>query len=1135
MRNIQLIITLTFFLLTNLSVSAQQSVTQSARQIPVVCDADVIVAGGSTAGVSAAVSAAKEGAKVFLIANRPYLGQDFCRTCQLWVTPSSPFQTDLEREIFKKQSLLPSSVPFKYTANIPSDPRHLDTNPPSRLNDGFFDIAASESVQYNDSVQIKIDLGREVPVQSVHLVFFQRRNDFSVQDFEVNTSTDSKTFQPLSVVKNTTLNESKLPERNTLRVQVSNKTRYLRLDIHKPANYSRILLGEVLIESEDAAAGITPLEPMQIKYTLEKALVDANVRFLYNCYPTEMITDAQGKIQGIVFANRAGRQAATAPVVIDATEHATIARIAKVPFTPFKPGKKKIRHIIIGGELSHAKQYSATQYKPSVLSGGKSYFSLAYPLELEMNNDNPAGWSSLVNRSRDLLWTRGQVAASEIPFFIPSRSIISSAEQTSHHHVQTLPLTVFQPKGTSNLYVLNKYADIERTNIEVLFSLSNSLLLGKRVGLNAAKLAERLKTSNDLTVAGTRDTNAISRQVKEFLNGPRWTSKSEDYIVSPEASLPVLDSYDVIVIGGGTSGPPAGIAAARKGAKTLVIEHLDSLGGIGTNGLIGRYCLGYRGGFTRQVDEGMAKLGGYKYQPDHEGLGTPWDVELKKEWWRRELRKHGADIWFGTIGCGAILDGDKLKGVVIASDWGRHAVLAKVVIDATGNSDIAAMAGAKTIAVSSDHAALQGTGLPPKRLGARYTNTDYCYVDDSDMVDTWRMYVAARHRYKDIYDLGQLIDTRERRQIVGEFCVSPADIYNSRTYPDTIAQAMSNLDTHGFTVDPLFLIKEMSHGEFVTAWIPYRSLLPQDLDSILVVGLGISAHRDAMPVLRMQPDVQNTGFAAGCAAAMALQNGGDVRKIELKKLQEMLIADECLPKDAVKFQDPHPLPKKILKKAAHQLAGYNSASTILFSESSRSIPFVRQEYDQAKNKTDKLVYAHTLAAMGDDYGAATLIQKIKESKWDQGWDYEIGFKNPMSKIDSYIAALGNAGCKTALDVILEKARQLNESSDFSHHRAVALYLENFRSPQAADVLFDLLREPGIAGYAVSDVNELIKIWELYNYSGKEVRKRNLRELILARALYRCGDHENFGQSILRQYTADLRGHYAKHAAAVLEN
>ena len=71
--------------------------------------------------------------------------------------------------------------------------------------------------------------------------------------------------------------------------------------------------------------------------------------------------------------------------------------------------------------------------------------------------------------------------------------------------------------------------------------------------------------------------------------------------------------------------------------------------------------------------------------------------------------------------------------------------------------------------------------------------------------------------------------------------------------------------------------------------VPYRCLLPKGLEGLLVTGLGLSAHRDALPLVRMQPDMQNLGYATGVAAAMAAKAGTLVRHIDVRQLQKHLV------------------------------------------------------------------------------------------------------------------------------------------------------------------------------------------------------------------------------------------------------
>ena len=88
-------------------------------------------------------------------------------------------------------------------------------------------------------------------------------------------------------------------------------------------------------------------------------------------------------------------------------------------------------------------------------------------------------------------------------------------------------------------------------------------------------------------------------------------------------------------------------------------------------------------------------------------------------------------------------------------------------------------------------------------------------------------------------------------------------------------------------------------------------------------------------------------------------------------------------------------------------------------------------------------------------------------------------------------------------------------------------LEELADPSAAPALAKLLSKEGMTGYAITTINGDTKA------SGNEHRSQPLREVILARALYRCGDHQGLGEQVLRTYETDLRGLFAKHAQAVL--
>lgn len=144
------------------------------------------------------------------------------------------------------------------------------------------------------------------------------------------------------------------------------------------------------------------------------------------------------------------------------------------------------------------------------------------------------------------------------------------------------------------------------------------------------------------------------------------------------------------------------------------------------------------------------------------------------------------------------------------------------------------------------------------------------------------------------------------------------------------------------------------------------------------------------------------------------------------------------------------------------------------------------------------------------------------------------FGNAMSEVDRLIVAMGRTRDRRALPAILHKVEQLGDDAEFSHFRAISLALESIGDPAAADPLARLLAKPGMRGHAITTVEQAAKASGL-NQNETQTRGMSLRELDVARALYRCGDKDGLGKSVLSEYTKDLRGHVARHAQAVLED
>lgn len=165
------------------------------------------------------------------------------------------------------------------------------------------------------------------------------------------------------------------------------------------------------------------------------------------------------------------------------------------------------------------------------------------------------------------------------------------------------------------------------------------------------------------------------------------------------------EKFDVIVVGGGPSGTNAAIAAARNGAKTLLIERYGFLGGMATAALVGPWMTFHDAsgnqmirGIADEIVERLKKIGGsFGHVPDTTGYVstvTPFDPEAVKRVYLDLCLESGVKLLLHTWVTGAIMDGNQIKGVQAVNKAGNQSLYADVIIDATGDGDVAVFAGA---------------------------------------------------------------------------------------------------------------------------------------------------------------------------------------------------------------------------------------------------------------------------------------------------------------------------------------------------------------------------------------------------------------------------------------------------------
>ena len=166
------------------------------------------------------------------------------------------------------------------------------------------------------------------------------------------------------------------------------------------------------------------------------------------------------------------------------------------------------------------------------------------------------------------------------------------------------------------------------------------------------------------------------------------------YIEEPKKQIPVALETEVLVLGAGPAGVSAAINAAREGAKTVLVEQLGDVGGIATAGLMSHWTGNTEGGFYEEILDRSAES---KEKTGHKFNGGPRQIlnpERLKTVLLEMLDEAGVTLRLYTFVSDVIMDGDVIKGVIVESKSGREAILADIVIDATGDGDAAAKAGA---------------------------------------------------------------------------------------------------------------------------------------------------------------------------------------------------------------------------------------------------------------------------------------------------------------------------------------------------------------------------------------------------------------------------------------------------------
>ena len=421
------------------------------------------------------------------------------------------------------------------------------------------------------------------------------------------------------------------------------------------------------------------------------------------------------------------------------------------------------------------------------------------------------------------------------------------------------------------------------------------------------------------------------------------------FLAEPSRKVPVVREVDVLVVGGGMAGSCAAIAAGRMGSKTLLVEYFGCLGGNATTGLVNSFCgfytkenfvpvvKGVGGEIARtMIDRKAAKSHGWSLSFDPEHLKIVLDEKAAEA---------KVELLYYTQMIDPILENNTIKGVVVANKGGRQAILAKRVLDCTGDGDVCVSAhvpfelgdgkggfqacdmafhlvnvgkefdAENYTKVLSPEAAeaiktgrykmsrAQGIIRPTTIPGAYWVNMAGVpwVVNGVDPYQLTQATIEGRRIVRELLrffrdripgmdhayvaQTAAKIGLRETRRVMGEHVLTVEEVLQGKKFDDGIGANAWPVETVSARERKFVFLKG---DDFHT--IPYRSLVPQKVENLLMAGRFISSTHDAQGSIRVTGPASVMGQAIGTAASLSIRENVMPRKLNVKLLQRELEA-----------------------------------------------------------------------------------------------------------------------------------------------------------------------------------------------------------------------------------------------------
>ena len=399
--------------------------------------------------------------------------------------------------------------------------------------------------------------------------------------------------------------------------------------------------------------------------------------------------------------------------------------------------------------------------------------------------------------------------------------------------------------------------------------------------------------------------------------------------------VPLRYEADIAVIGGGIAGVSAACAASKSGAKVILVERFAVTGGMLTTGGVANFC-GQMSGQGEVFDEILKQLG--EWNAIGYGKESCFQYEMLAIVLQEMLLRRNVKLLLHTRFVDATVDAaGRIKECIVCGKSGLEAIRAKQYIDCTGEADLARSAGFETMKggdsgyqlpmsmmyfvrhVDAEHVKphlpehgfsaieeksdLPMTSIWPDGPGSNAIKIKIPMFDSTDTESLTAAEVAGRRRMMEVLDYHQrqekktwildhcspIIGTREGCRIVGDYVLNVDDLRVGRAFDDGVARGTFYLDGHKPDDDKRTYILPQDELEVPPYQIPMRSLIAKDGKNLLMAGRCFSADQLALSSARVSTTGSMMGQAVGIAAALAVRKKCDLREIDSRDVQNIVL------------------------------------------------------------------------------------------------------------------------------------------------------------------------------------------------------------------------------------------------------